>query len=67
MTPLPPTSVQPGAAAPARGTAASPVVTSGIVRVPSAEEMQKGEKPRVMTDAEVEAAKNGMTNTPAPK
>ena len=67
MTPLPPTSAQPGAAAPARGAAASPVVTSGIVRVPSAEEMQKGEKPREMTDAEVEAARNSMTNTPAPK
>jgi len=72
LSPLPPA---PGAAAPAptgatgpvRGATITPPVTSGIVRVPSAEEMQKGDKPRVMTDAEVEAIKSGLTNVPAPK
>jgi FKBP-type peptidyl-prolyl cis-trans isomerase len=49
-----------------------PVTSSPIVRVPSAEEMEKGEQPRVLTDAEVEAAKKAAqtnppaTNAPAP-
>jgi len=33
------------------------VTSSSIVRVPSAEDMKKGEQPRVLTDAEVEAAR----------
>ncbi len=49
-------------------TVSPPVTSSSIVRVPSAEEMQRGEKPRVMTDAEIEAAKKAaQTNAPAPK
>jgi FKBP-type peptidyl-prolyl cis-trans isomerase len=67
MPPAAPTAPTPGAAAPSRGATASPVVTSGIVRVPSAEEMEKGDKPRVMTDAEIEALKKGQTNAPTPK
>jgi len=44
-----------------------PVTSSSIVRVPSAEEMEKGEQPRVLTDAEVEAAKKAaQTNAPTP-
>ena len=51
---------------------APPVTSSSIVRVPSAEDMAKGEKPRVLTDAEIEAAKAdaakaAQTNTPTPK
>jgi hypothetical protein len=59
----------PAAAAPPLpvGMVSVPVTSSGIVRVPSAEEIQKGDKPRIMTDAEIEAAKNGMTNATAPK
>ncbi len=59
----------PGASAPVT----PPVTSSSIVRVPSAEEMANGEKPRVMTDAEVEAAKKAaatnavVTNAAAPK
>ena len=55
------------------GMASPPVVTSsGIVRVPSAAEAERGEKPRIMTDAEVEAAKQeaarqAATNAAAPK
>jgi FKBP-type peptidyl-prolyl cis-trans isomerase len=51
----------------------TPVTSSSIVRVPSADEMAKGEKPRVMTDAEIEAAKKAAqtnattTNAPSPK
>ena len=46
------------------------VTSSSIVRVPSAEDLKKGEQPRVMTQAEVEAAqKEAMqkqaTNAPA--
>jgi hypothetical protein len=54
-------------------TVPPPVTSSSIVRVPSAEEMQKGEKPRVMSDAEIEAAKKAtqtnatQTNAPSPK
>jgi hypothetical protein len=44
-----------------------PVTSSGIVRVPSAAEAERGEKPRIMTDAEVEAAKQAATNAAAPK
>lgn len=59
----------PGAGAPVT----PPVTSSSIVRVPSAEEMANGEKPRVLTDAEVEAAKKAsqtnavVTNATAPK
>ena len=49
------------------GVISTPVTSSGIVRVPSAAEAEKGEKPRIMTDAEVEAAKKAATNAPAPK
>lgn len=53
---------------PANTPVTPPVTSSSIVRVPSAEEMQKGEVPRVLTDAEVEAAKKAaQTNGPAPK
>jgi FKBP-type peptidyl-prolyl cis-trans isomerase len=44
-----------------------PVTSSGIVRVPSAAEAEKGEKPRVMTDAEVEAAKQEAAKQEAAK
>jgi FKBP-type peptidyl-prolyl cis-trans isomerase len=66
----PPTSLS----APAPGPTTMPNVTSSsIVRVPSAEDMKKGEQPRVLTDAEVEAArkeamqKAAQTNGTAPK
>jgi len=58
---------------PANTMVMPPVTSSSIVRVPSAEEMQKGDKPRVLTDEEVEAAKKAaqtnapQTNAPAPK
>jgi len=63
--PAPPTTAAPAAVPP-------PPITSSIVRVPSAAEMEKGDKPRTMTDAEVEAAKaeearKALTNTPVPK
>ncbi len=56
---------------PTVGTATPAATTSGILRVPSGPEMEKGEKPHVMTDAEVEAekkaeaARQAMTNSPA--
>jgi len=77
--PMPPRASAPpsGATAPAPVPAASlPVTSSSIVRVPSAVEMERGEKPRVLTDAEIEAAKaeaaaeaakQAQTNSPAPK
>jgi FKBP-type peptidyl-prolyl cis-trans isomerase len=60
---------------PAPAPVSPQVTSSSIVMVPSAEGMARGEKPRVMTDAEVEAAKleaakNARTNflgPPAPK
>jgi len=71
----PPRGAAPAPAAPTSATPAtvpaSPI-TSSIVRVPSSAEMEKGEQPRTMTDAEVEAAKaaearKALTNTPIPK
>jgi FKBP-type peptidyl-prolyl cis-trans isomerase len=62
----------PGLMPPSSGpTATPPATTSSIVRVPSAAEMARGDKPRQMTDAEVEAAKleelkKAQTNSPAP-
>jgi FKBP-type peptidyl-prolyl cis-trans isomerase len=60
----------PTTAAPASGPPTP--ITSPIVRMPSAAEMERGEKPRQMTDAEVEAAKaeeakKALTNAPVPK
>ena len=54
-----PAAPPPGATSP--GTTATPampqnVTSSSIVRVPSAEDMKKGEQPRVLTDEEVRAA-----------
>ena len=64
--PAPPT----GATTPPPGGAV-PQVTSSIVRMPSAAEAAKGEKPRIMTDAEIEAAKleaaKNTTNAASPK
>jgi len=64
-----PMTMPPGTAVTAPGaTVPPPVTSSSIVRVPSAEEMTKGEKPRAMTDAEIEAAKKAtQTNAPSPK
>jgi FKBP-type peptidyl-prolyl cis-trans isomerase len=70
MTPAPrgaaPTAGQPVTTSP---QPAQPIATSPIVRVPSAAEMERGDKPRVLTDAEVEAArieaaKRAPTNSP---
>jgi FKBP-type peptidyl-prolyl cis-trans isomerase len=48
----------PAATATPPAAAATPAVTSSsIVRVPSAEEAARGEQPRVLTDAEIEAEK----------
>jgi FKBP-type peptidyl-prolyl cis-trans isomerase FklB len=68
--PPPPPGMAPTTAAPSNNPPTP--ITSSIVRVPSAAEMEKGEQPRQMTDAEVEAAKaeeakKALTNAPAPK
>jgi FKBP-type peptidyl-prolyl cis-trans isomerase len=72
-TPPPPGVTANPQSAPAPDAAVSmPVTSSGIVRVPSAAEAERGEKPHIMTDAEVEAAKQeaakqAATNAAAPK
>jgi FKBP-type peptidyl-prolyl cis-trans isomerase len=63
----PPTTVNPVNPA---NPGAPAITTSPIVRVPSAAEMANGEQPRVMTEAEIEAAKieaakKALTNSPA--
>jgi FKBP-type peptidyl-prolyl cis-trans isomerase len=72
---MPPAGMTPPPAAPPTGAVPTitslppPVTTSAIVRVPSAAETERGEKPRYVTDAEIEAAKaeaakKAMTNAP---
>jgi len=69
--PAPPPPPPGATVTPPAAAAATPAVTSSsIVRVPSAEEAARGEKPRVLTDAEIEAlkaeaAKKDTTNAAA--
>jgi FKBP-type peptidyl-prolyl cis-trans isomerase len=67
----PPRAGMPPTTAPTAATTPTSPTTSHILRVPSGPEMEKGEKPHEMTDAEVEAekkaeaARQALTNSPA--